>query len=56
MLVEYELKKLEQFDSDYFRGTYYFDGNDGTQNSLVFQVGEKYFKNNFGGSSSRTEI
>ena len=57
MLVENELKKLEKFDSPYFRVKNYFDGNDGTQNSLVFQVGgEKYFKNNFGGSSSKIEI
>ena len=57
MLVENELKKLEKFDSPYFRIKNYFDGNDGTQNSLVFQVGrEKYFKNNFGSSSSKIEI
>ena len=56
MLVENELKKLEKFDSAYFRGKNYSDGNDGTQNSLVFQVGEKYFKNNFGSGSSKIEI
>ena len=34
----------------------YFDGNNGAQNSLVFQVREKYFKNNFGSDSSKIEI
>ena len=56
MLVENELKRLEKFDSGYFRGKNYFDGNDGTQNSLVFQVGEKYFQNSFGSSSFKIEI
>ena len=55
-MIENELKKLEKFDSSYFRRKNYFDGNGGTQNSLVFQVGEKYFKNNFGSSSSKIEI
>ena len=53
MLVENELKKLEKFNAAYFRGNSYFDGNDGSQNSLVFQVEENYFKNN---SSSKIEI
>ena len=56
MLVENDLKKLEKFDAAYFRGKNYFDGNDGAQNSLVFQVGEKYFKNNSGSNSSKIEI
>ena len=56
MLVENEFKKLETFDATYFRGKSYFDGNDGSQNSLVFQVGEKYFKNNSGSNSSKIEI
>ena len=56
MLVENELKTLEKFDAAYFRGKNYFDGNDGTQNSFVFQVGEKYFKNNSGSNSSKIEI
>ena len=43
LLVENELKKLQTLDSSYFLGRSYFDGNDGAQNSLVFQVGEKYF-------------
>ena len=34
----------------------YFDGNDGAQNSLVFQLGEKYFKNNSGSNSCKIEI
>ena len=56
MLVENELNKLEKFDAAYFRGKSYFDGNDGSQNSLVFQVGENYFKNNSGSSSSKIGI
>ena len=56
MLVENKLKKLEKFDAAYFRGKSYFDGDDGAQNSLVFQVGEKYFKNNSGSNSSKIEI
>ena len=54
--IENELKKLQKFDAAYFRGKNYFDGNDGAQNSLVFQVEEKYFKNNFGSNSSKIEI
>ena len=46
---------LERYAS-YFRGKNYFDRNDGAQNTLVFQVGEKYFKNNFAGNSSKIEI
>ena len=53
--VENELKKLQKFDTAYFRGKIYFDGNDGAQNSLVFQVGETYFKNNSGSNSSKIE-
>ena len=34
---------LERYTS-YFRGKNYFDGNDGAQNTLVFQTIEKYFK------------
>ena len=37
-------------------GKKYFEGNDGTQNSLVFQVGEKYFKDNSDSDSSSIEI
>ena len=54
--IENEVKKLQKFDAAYFRGKNYFDGNDGPQNSLVFQVGEKHFKNNFGSNSSKIEI
>ena len=36
LLTENELKKLEKFDTVYFRGKNYFDG-DGAQNFLVFQ-------------------
>ena len=56
MLVETELKKLEKFAAAYFRGKSYFDGNDGSQNSLVSMVGEKYFKNNCGSNSSKITI
>ena len=43
MLVENELKKLQTFDSSYFRGKDYFRG-DGAQNYLVFHPVNKYFK------------
>ena len=56
MQIENEVKKLQKFDAAYFRGKNYFDGNDGAQNSLVFQVGEKYFKNSSGSNSSKIEI
>ena len=44
LLAENELKKLQTFDSSYFRGKNYFE-EDGTQNYLVFQPMYKYFKN-----------
>ena len=56
MLVENKLRKLGKFDSAYFRGKNDFDGNDGIQNSLVFQVGEKYFKNISGSTSCKIGI
>ena len=56
MQIENELKKLQKFDTTYFRGKDYFDGSNGAQNSFVFQVGEKYFQNNSGSSSSKIEI
>ena len=37
VLVENELKKLQTFDTIYFRGKNHFD-EDGTQNYLVFQL------------------
>ena len=43
MLVENEFKKLKTFDSSYFRGKSHFE-EDGTQNYLVFQPLNKYFK------------
>ena len=43
MLVEIELKKLKTFDSSYFRGKNYFEEN-GTQNYLIFQPMQRYFK------------
>ena len=42
-LVENELKKLKTFDSSYFMGKSHFD-EDGTQNYLVFQPINRYFK------------
>ena len=56
LLVENELKKLKTYDSSYFLVKNYFEGNDGAQNSLVFQLGEKYFNNNSGSDSSKIEI
>ena len=46
LLIKNELKKLEKFDAAYFRGKNYFGGNDGVQNSLVFQVGKSILKIN----------
>ena len=43
LLVEKELKKLQTFDSIYFRGKSDFE-EDGTQNYLVFQSMYRYFK------------
>ena len=43
LVVKNELKKLETFDSSYFRGKSYFE-DDGTQNWLVFQLIQRYFK------------
>ena len=37
-------------------GKNYFEGNDGIQNSLVFQVGEKYLKNSSDSNSSKISI
>ena len=37
------MKKLETFDSIYFRGKSHFE-DDGTQNYLVFQAVSRYFK------------
>ena len=42
-LVENELKKLKTFDSSYLIGPNHFE-EDGTQNYLVFQPLNKYFK------------
>ena len=41
--VENELFKLKTFDSNYFIGKSHF-GEDGTQNYLIFQPNNKYFK------------
>ena len=43
MLVENELNKLKTFYSSYFIGKSHFE-EDGTQNYLVFQLLNKYFK------------
>ena len=43
LLVENEVKKLNNFDAAYFWGRNCFEGNDGTQNSLVFLTMSKYF-------------
>ena len=43
LLVENELNKLKTFDSNYFIGKSHFE-EDGTQNYLVFQPLNKYFK------------
>ena len=43
MLVENELNKLKTFDSTYFIGKSHFE-EDGTQNNLVFEPINEYFK------------
>ena len=43
LLVENELKKLKTFDSSYFNGKSHFE-EDGSQNYLVFQPTDRYFK------------
>ena len=43
LLAQNEFKKLQTFDSSYFIGKNYFESN-GTQNYLVFQPLNKYFK------------
>ena len=43
LLLDNELKKLKTFDADYFEGRNYFEGGDGTQDMLVFQVKDEYF-------------
>ena len=43
LLVENELKKLKTFNSSYFIGQSHFEEH-GTQNYLVFQPINKYFK------------
>ena len=59
---EHKLKQREDIINDleryafYFRGKNYFNGSDGAQNSLVVQVGENYFKHNFGSNSSKIKI
>ena len=42
--VENELKRLKTFDSSYFSGKNHFVDNDGTENYLVFQPMQRYFK------------
>ena len=41
--IENKLKKLEKFDSSYFKGKGHFE-EDGTQNYLVFQPIYRYFR------------
>ena len=43
LLSQNELKKLKTFDSIYFRGKSHFE-EDGTQNYVVFQPVQRYFK------------
>ena len=43
LLLDKELKKLKTFDADCFEEKNYFEGDDGTQNTLVFQVKGIYF-------------
>ena len=43
LLLDNELKKSKTFNADYFESRNYFEGGDGTQNMLVFQVKGEYF-------------
>ena len=43
LLIENELKKLQKFDSDYFRSKSHFE-EDSTQSYLSFQPMYRYFK------------
>ena len=43
LVIENKFKKLKAFDSITFHGKSHF-GDDGTQNWLVFQLIQKYFK------------
>ena len=43
MQIENKLKKLEKFDSGYFKGKSHFE-EDGTRNYLVFQGAYNYFE------------
>ena len=43
LLIENEFKKLKTFDSIYYRGKSHFEEDD-TQNYLVFQPIQRYFK------------
>ena len=45
--IENKLKKLEKFDSSYFKGKNHFE-EDGTQNYLVFQPRYRYFRKMIG--------
>ena len=45
--IENKLKKLEKFDSSYFKGKSHFE-EDGTQNYLVFQPIYRYFRKMIG--------
>ena len=47
LLLENEIKKINNFDAAHFRDKNYFD-DDGTQNYLVFQPVYKYFEINSG--------
>ena len=51
LLVENKLKKLKTFDSSYFIDKTHFE-EDGTQNYLLFQPINRYFKNIAGLGSS----
>ena len=52
MLVENELKKLQKFDSAYFRRKSHFE-EDGTENYLVFQPIYRFFKSIIGVGDER---
>ena len=51
--LKHRIDDLGRYAS-YIRGKNCVDGNDGAQITLVFQVREKYFKDNFGSDSSKS--
>ena len=55
LLLDKGLKKLKTFDTDYFVGGNYFEGDDGAQNTLVFQLKSTFLgQENLGDTQYKT--